>query len=707
MQEQEQDSQTIPPQQHSFPLFQGYGTQLLHNEIDETNYGSPPRTSKRTGSSLELSDTDENKEASPTKALVEQYENNYPLGLHPSLSPPTPTPWMENNDEDYQNNAYKTYGEQKKERGSNGIQISSILGGSYKKRVEYWWWVNALVESFDGRAHWKRLWAARSGKNSSLQCLDGIRTLSILWIMLGHVVAIWSSNGFLNPADFLPPRGVTSTSLGQFLFAARFSVDTFLLVSGFLAVLVLLKRLPTSSGNNSLGAMGRWIPPLVIYRLVRIVPLYGICLVFWWQLAPLLLYVGNSITAPPALWDYGWHHSTELCNEWWWTNVLFINNWVPFNRAEMDTCFFHSWYLAVDMQLFLLAPLLIWAHYHSLQRHPDKKWYQTRGSRATLLLLLTSISSVAYLTYNRGWSANSFDGQAVVRFHQEGYDKPYVRAQGYFIGILLGMWYHEHHEKQQGLRSLQPRNNILGTRVAVGVAVVVLTMVIFGRTGAYNLRPCEYNEWPSSVFAPLHQQTTVCGSSDWSPWLNYLYTVTSGFLWSAAVAIIIFLCVSDSEGGRTINTILSHPIFVPFSKLSFGAYLVHPIITSIWTLSSTQKMQYSDVNFAMIYMSICVVTFAMSLLLSLLVEFPIMSFSRRILEHYRSAKKDTELSAYHDDPETRSLLPPHEKNGFNLPKDGWENVSFDPSDRKKSSNREFSGKPYGSMLSLDEEVKPF
>jgi hypothetical protein len=309
------------------------------------------------------------------------------------------------------------------------------------------------------------------------------------------------------------------------------------------------------------------------------------------------------------------------------------------------------------------------------------------------------------LTYNRGWSANSFDGQAVVRFHQEGYDKPFVRAQGYFIGILLGMWYHEHHQKQQGLRSLQPRINIIGTRVAMGVAVVVLTMVIFGRTGAYNRRPCEYNEWPSSVFAPLHQETTVCGSSDWSPWLNYLYTVTSGFLWSGAVAIIIFLCVSDSEGGRTINTILSHPIFVPFSKLSFGAYLVHPIITSIWTLSSTQKMQYSDFNFAMTYMSICCVTFAISLLLSLLVEFPIMSFSRRILEHYRSAKKDTEVWAYHNDPENRSLLPPSEKNGFHLPKDGWENVLFDPSE--KSSNQEFPCKPYGSMLSLDEEVKPF
>jgi hypothetical protein len=33
------------------------------------------------------------------------------------------------------------------------------------------------------------------------------------------------------------------------------------------------------------------------------------------------------------------------CDHYWWSNLLFINNLVPFQQGETRQCFYHTWYL--------------------------------------------------------------------------------------------------------------------------------------------------------------------------------------------------------------------------------------------------------------------------------------------------------------------------------------------------------------------------
>eukprot|EP00958_Prasinococcus_capsulatus_P025418 scaffold4289_cov242-Prasinococcus_capsulatus_cf.AAC.1 len=52
----------------------------------------------------------------------------------------------------------------------------------------------------------------------------------------------------------------------------------------------------------------------------------------------------------------------SLCRRHWLSNMLFVNNFFPSGGGlNIETsCQIHTWYLAVDMQLFLLAvPLAI------------------------------------------------------------------------------------------------------------------------------------------------------------------------------------------------------------------------------------------------------------------------------------------------------------------------------------------------------------
>jgi hypothetical protein len=47
------------------------------------------------------------------------------------------------------------------------------------------------------------------------------------------------------------------------------------------------------------------------------------------------------------------------CNQWWWAQVLFISNIVPYFQAPNYGCFFWSWNVVCDLQLALLTPFFV------------------------------------------------------------------------------------------------------------------------------------------------------------------------------------------------------------------------------------------------------------------------------------------------------------------------------------------------------------
>ena len=457
-----------------------------------------------------------------------------------------------------------------------------------------------LLSHFDMRVNVRSLLYRRE----ATACLDGMRVLSILWVILGHLMAIQSSSGggYSNPAEFLPPKGLTSRLPGQLLFGARFAVDSFLFISGFLIVFVLCAKLPIEENGQSFGMRYlSTISPLIFHRLVRILPLYVMTLGFWTQVAPQL---GSG-----PFW-YQWDFFLAPCRSYGWTNLLFINNFIPWDVPNVATCFYHSWYLAVDMQLFVIAPLLVF-------------WYQRHrrgGMIATATLMALSILTTLVLAHERKWSANTFDGAAVARFEVEGYAKPHVRAQVYFAGMLLGM-------------VLQSRTSILmqtfKTRVSMMIAVLLLTTVTFITvTGAYARRACNFKEWP---------ELNACGST-WSSAQTFWYTATSRAVWALGLSVICFLCLQGAGG--LVNSFLSMPLWTPLSHLSFGAYLVHPIVIFVYQFGDRQKDAFRLLTFGFDFISVTATSFAMALLFTLVVELP----CARLAKCYFAVRKNFDRS---------------------------------------------------------------
>ena len=60
--------------------------------------------------------------------------------------------------------------------------------------------------------------------------------------------------------------------------------------------------------------------------------------------------------------------------------------------------------------------------------------------------------------------------------------------------------------------------------------------------------------------------------------------------WSLSIGWLIFLC-STNQGG-IVNTILSWPIWLPFARLNYAAFLVHPTILYIIIFNRTVPFYY-------------------------------------------------------------------------------------------------------------------
>ena len=196
---------------------------------------------------------------------------------------------------------------------------------------------------FDSRS------AERLGNRETLDVLNGIRVMSIGWVILGHVTLQYISvivlSNYEELGDILKEFNKTV------IFGAFFAVDTFFWLSGLLMAYLFLKELdkPTPMAPSN------WVL-VYLHRYLRITPLVLFCILLWWSLQP---YLGDG----PV-----WFRYNELnadCPDYWWTVITYVNNFVP--DWNGNGCLGVTWYLANDMQFFIFSPIILYVyHKHKL-----------------------------------------------------------------------------------------------------------------------------------------------------------------------------------------------------------------------------------------------------------------------------------------------------------------------------------------------------
>lgn len=253
-----------------------------------------------------------------------------------------------------------------------------------------------------------------------------------------------------------------------------------------------------------------------------------------------------------------------------------------------------SWYLAVDMQLFLfLGPLLV------------DLFIRIRRFWIYLALVIAPLSLVP-LVYSCYWSFfvpymgvyAGFDYNTLV------YGKPYARAIPFIFGLVFGARL-SRHGKEGPLQS--PYLLWLGHVLAVGSFVFSMIGHLFVVIQSPSNPPSEtYKVW------------------------NVLYSTMYGPVWSFFLIWFVYCCYHRIFP-RLVLGPMEWKIWTVLGRLGFSIYLVHPIILHWREYHRVQLIQFNLVwyfdNFAALYVFSALFAFVVFITL----ERPLGALVKRIL----------------------------------------------------------------------------
>eukprot|EP01114_Cavostelium_apophysatum_P007529 TRINITY_DN1963_c0_g2_i1.p1 TRINITY_DN1963_c0_g2~~TRINITY_DN1963_c0_g2_i1.p1 ORF type:complete len:686 (-),score=138.42 TRINITY_DN1963_c0_g2_i1:47-2104(-) len=406
-----------------------------------------------------------------------------------------------------------------------------------------------------------------------LASLNGLRTLSMLWVIMGHSI-YWASftTGYANPEKIR--FGELQDVMSQIIINAPYSVDAFFYMSGFLV---------TYLSQKELEKKGR-LPMFLYYfhRVWRLTPPYFVALLVLWKCLP---YFGKG----PFWFQVDTYVSRTECDKYWWTNLLYVNNFVPNNYDE--TCMGWSWYLANDMQLYILTPIFIFLFYK----------FKLIGWIALGLCCGASLGMNFYYTWAYKFSPYLPLLQEDVVYMTTIYTKFYARASAWLVGIAAA-WILIWHEKRRDKR----------IPVYVQILLYAFAAFLLGSTvfGTVNLNRLEAMDPPRT----------------WSRAEDLLYLTFGRCAFATGVAIVMHMTYTGY--GYFIHSLLSLYVWDVMARLTYSAYLYHPILLSIAYYGSTQLYYYGTVSVLTHFLAFAVLAFTAALVSFLLIERPMMNLEK-------------------------------------------------------------------------------
>lgn len=320
-----------------------------------------------------------------------------------------------------------------------------------------------------------------------------------------------------------------------------------------------------------------------------------------------LVHVGSG-----PLWLSRVSIEQQRCLHNWWTNLLYVNNYVntdalvseikenlrvtttllySFLHQTIDSsdfsnwlshcfqCMFQSWHLSCDFHFLLMAPIFVYF-----------LWKRPKTAIAIMLVLIAICSALLFaLTFIYNLDANllaykswvllilaailtkSLDFRVLSDLSADPtfritYIPTHTRFGPYLFGILASYAYYK--RKSYGV--------IPEALTYCGAVIVgILLNIPVASALAFYADGVDYNVWTAALYASLHR----------IPW---------------SIGLCMIIVVTATNNAYYFQNILSWPALAPLSRLTYCVFLVHSSI-QLFTAASIRVPPYnSHFNFVSI-----------------------------------------------------------------------------------------------------------
>ncbi|XP_001946627.2 nose resistant to fluoxetine protein 6 [Acyrthosiphon pisum] len=445
-----------------------------------------------------------------------------------------------------------------------------------------------ILLAFSAVSNGRKILHCGPAPSESLTCVHGLRFLSLAWVIMVHT--------YLQVFSIAENKMLRTLTERNFMFQtvsnATFSVDTFFFISGLLVTYLYYKTTNKKDGPEvAVSRTPKCSSSILRNDTIKFFKLLGYRFI---RLTPAYMIVllmaevssrwlrNNSVFEPE-------NNNHISCADYWWRNMLYINSLYP--RNEM--CMLWSWYMSNDTQFYVLAVILLLVS----ARH-------FKGAVIGLVaFLIGSWVVTIFVAVHYNFRARI---EEPFGLFDQLYDKPWSRLGPYLFGMFAG-WF------------------LFVTKCKVKMSF--LTVVLGWSLSLFSLAYLVYG---------LHVvHLDLAGSA--------LYASVGHSAWGAALAWIVIACCTGHGG--CVNSALSCRLLQPLSRLTYCAYLVHPIIMTMTNFQMDGPLHLHNLITMILYFGNAVASFLLSFFISLTFEAPVVNLLKIMLSPPQVKKTSMEKNS--------------------------------------------------------------
>uniref|UniRef100_A0A1I7U0N3 NRF domain-containing protein n=1 Tax=Caenorhabditis tropicalis TaxID=1561998 RepID=A0A1I7U0N3_9PELO len=427
-----------------------------------------------------------------------------------------------------------------------------------------------ILLSFSMWTNAELILSVKEQKPGFIKSLDCIRLFSMCWVVTGH------SFIYLIFSDtFMPVVDFPKHFWNHLLLNAFVSVDTFFVLSGIVMTYLFFKMKPN---KRTVTNPITWIM-FYVHRYLRLTPPIMLFIGFFTVYAP---YIQGSFSASQL---NQLASQADACKTTWWQNLIYINNF-----PNEITCYPPTWYLAADTQLYLVAPLVLIGLYFSF-------------AAGTGLIVAGCVGSIitTYIVFSvNDLSADMFGNGDVTDFFSIAYNKPWIRCPPYLLGMLTGYLLAVH-----GNRKIR-----LNWALTVAGWIVAFVIAAFCLFATYDYDKGSY----------------------WSVFTRATFYNFHRLGWGIFICWVV--AANHMGWGGPISSFMSHPIWQPFGRLSYCAYIVHWVVLFYFLNVGGHPIHYYSAWEVFTYTSIpaTFLSYVFAFFWSCLFEIPTLKLEKMLIE---------------------------------------------------------------------------